>query len=247
MRGHRKSKSKIKFVALVVILVILIAVAGVFAYILQKYQVTMIYVEGNTHYTNEEIIDFVMKSRMDYNSVYLSFKYKNKEITGIPFVQAMDIKILSPDTIKIMVYEKSLAGYVEYLGKYLYFDKDGIVVESSSERTSGIPQVSGLDFDYITLYEKLPVEDDTVFNSVLSITKLLSKYKLTADRIYFTDNDEMTLYFGQVRVNLGTSDYIDEKITRLQYILPELEGMKGVLDMSDYQDVSDHVTFVQDS
>ena len=246
MKERRKRKTKIRYLVLIGILVLLIAVLGTGAYILSKYTVRTIYVEGNTHYTDAQIIDFVMESRLDYNSVYLSLKYKNKDITGIPFVQAMDIKILSHDTIKIMVYEKSLAGYVEYLGRYMFFDKDGIVVESSSERIGGIPQVSGLAFDSVALYEKLPVEDDSVFNSILSITKLLSKYELTADRIYFAGK-EVTLYFGNVRVMLGTSEYIDEKVTRLYYILPELSGRSGVLNMKDYKDTSDNVTFVQDS
>lgn len=242
----RRRQEKIIILAAVIIIILLILV-GAGIYILQKYRVTTIYVEGNIHYTDDEIIAYVLDGRLDYNSLYLSFKYKNREITGVPFVQAMDVDILSPDTIRITVYEKSLAGYVEYLGRYLYFDKDGIVVESSSERTDGIPQVSGLNFTYVTLYEKLPVEDDSIFESILDITKLLSKYKLTADRIYFEDNGEMTLYFGQVRVALGNGDYIDEKITRLQYILPQLNGMSGVLNMKEYQDSSDNVTFVRDN
>ncbi len=242
----RKSKSKVRLVILIVLSVVICGLAGGALYVWRKYQITTIYVEGNTHYTDDEIIDYVMGGRLDHNSIYLSMKYKNKEITGMPFVQAMDIKILSRNTVKIMVYEKSLAGYVEYLGRYLYFDKDGIVVESASEKTEGIPQVSGLSFDSMALYEKLPVGDDSVFGSILSITQLLSKYKLAADRIYFTDGSEMTLYFGNVRVSLGTSDYIDEKITRLQYVLPSLIGKSGVLDMRDYQDTSDHITFTLD-
>lgn len=242
----RKSKSKVRLVILIVLSVVICGLAGGALYVWHKYQITTIYVEGNTHYTDDEIIDYVMGGRLDHNSIYLSMKYKNKEITGMPFVQAMDIKILSRNTVKIMVYEKSLAGYVEYLGRYLYFDKDGIVVESASEKTEGIPQVSGLSFDSMALYEKLPVGDDSVFGSILSITQLLSKYKLAADRIYFTDGSEMTLYFGNVRVSLGTSDYIDEKITRLQYVLPSLIGKSGVLDMRDYQDTSDHITFTLD-
>lgn len=242
----RRRQEKIIILAAVILIILLILV-GAGIYILQKYRVTNIYVEGNIHYTDDEIIAYVLDGRLDYNSLYLSFKYKNREITGVPFVQAMDVDILSPDTIRITVYEKSLAGYVEYLGRYLYFDKDGIVVESSSERTDGIPQVSGLNFTYVTLYEKLPVEDDSIFERILDITKLLSKYKLTADRIYFEDNGEMTLYFGQVRVALGIGDYIDEKITRLQYILPQLSGRSGVLNMKEYQDSSDNVTFVQDN
>ena len=69
--------------------------------------------------------------------------------------------------------------------------------------------------------------------------------QLMADRIYF-DDDEMTLYFGTIRVALGTSDYIDEKVTQMHYILPELSGKSGVLDMRDYQSAEDNVTFVQD-
>lgn len=245
MKERKKRKRKIRYIVLIAILILLIAAAGIGAYVLSRYTVKTIYVEGNTHYTDAQIIGFVMENRLDYNSVYLSLKYKNKEITGIPFVQAMDIKILSRDTIKILVYEKSLAGYVEYLGRFMYFDKDGVVVESSAERIGGIPQVSGLSFDSVELYEKLPIEDDSVFGSVLSITKLLSKYDMTADRIFFSGK-EITLYFGDVRVALGTSEHIDEKVSRLYYILPELTGRSGVLNMKDYENADDNVTFVQD-
>jgi len=244
MKERRKQRKKAWYFVLAGV-VVLVLVIGIGAFFLSKYKVRTIYVEGNTHYTDAQIIDMVMESRLDYYSIYLSLKYRNREIEDIPFVQEMSIKILSRDTIKIMVYEKSLAGYVEYLGRLMYFDKDGIVVESSAERMGGIPQVSGLTFDSVQLYEKLPVEDDSVFNGILSITKLLSKYELMADRIYF-DDDEMTLYFGTIRVALGTSDYIDEKVTQMHYILPELSGKSGVLDMRDYQTAEDNVTFVQD-
>lgn len=242
----KQRKRKIRLIILIAVLVVLAGMLGGGLYIWKNYRITTVYVEGNTHYTDEEIIDYVMGGRFAQNSIFLSLKYKNKEITGIPFIQAMDIKILSRDTVKIMVYEKSLAGYVNYLGRYFYFDKDGIVVESAAQRTDGIPQVSGLNFESITLYEPLPIENAEVFGSVLSITQLLSKYKLVADRISFSEDYEMTLYFGDVRVILGTSAYIDEKVTRLQHILPNLVGKSGVLDMRDYQDVSDTVTFMQD-
>lgn len=244
MKKHRKHK--VGLIIFIVVFTLFFAIAGAGLYIWKNYQITSVYVEGNTHYTDEEIIDYVMGGRFAHNSIILSLMYKNKEITSIPFVQAMDIKILSRNTVKIMVYEKSLAGYVNYLGRYFYFDKDGIVVESAAQRTDGIPQVSGLNFESVTLYERLPIENESVFGSVLSITQLLSKYKLVADKIYFSEDYEMTVYFGNVRVILGTSAYIDEKVTRLQHILPNLAGESGVLDMRDYQDVSDTVTFTRD-
>ena len=243
---EKRRKRRLRLIILIAAFVVLAGMAGTGIYIWKNYQITTVYVEGNTHYTDEEIIEYVMGGWFAHNSIILSWIYKNKEITGIPFIQAMDIKILSRNTVKIMVYEKSLAGYINYLGRYFYFDKDGIVVESAAQRTEGIPQVSGLRFDSVALYEPLPIEDHSVFGNILSITQLLSKYKLAADRISFSEDYERTLYFGNVRVILGTSAYIDEKVTRLQHILPNLLGESGVLDMRDYQDVSDTVTFLRD-
>ena len=56
----------------------------------------------------------------------------------------------------------------------MYFDKDGIVVETSEQRTPGIPQVAGLQFGYVVMNEKLPVENEEVFEDILDITQLLS-------------------------------------------------------------------------
>lgn len=75
-----------------------------------------------------------MKGRFSHNSIYLAVKYRNKSIENIPFIEKMDVNILSPDTIRINVYEKALAGYVEYLGGYVYFDREGTVVGKAQRR-----------------------------------------------------------------------------------------------------------------
>lgn len=141
--------------------VILISVCGVLlaagilaALALKYYRVTTVYVEGNVHYSNEEIMDMVMSGTLGDNSLYLALKYRDKGVDNIPFVQKMDVDILSPDTIRITIYEKAMAGYIEYLGKYMYFDKDGIIVEASEQKSVGIPQVTGLSFGYVVMHEK---------------------------------------------------------------------------------------------
>lgn len=228
------------------ILVIAIAFAAVGYYILTYYKVTTVYVDGNIHYNNEEVTNMVMTGRYGNNSLYLAMKYRNKGIEGIPFVEKMDINILSPNTIRISVYEKALAGYVEYLGRYMYFDKDGIVVESAEVTTAGIPQVTGLDFDYIILGEPLPVENDEIFKKVLSITQLLNKYELSADKIFFGTTFDLTLYFDKIKVTLGSSENLDEKIMKLQYILPKLEGKSGTLPMNNYTEDTKIIPFNPD-
>lgn len=240
-----RRKSLIVIAALVVILPIAALIA--LKYISDNYTVTNVYVTGNTHYTNEEIMEMVMDGQFGHNSVYLSMKYRNKSIEDIPFIQKMSVEILSPDTIRINVYEKAIAGYIQYLGRYMYFDRDGIVVESSLESSDDVPLVLGLSFDHVIIHEKLPVENESVFAEILDITKLLSKYELHAEKIFFDSDYDVYLYFGGVEVSIGTRDYIDEKIIQLQYILPSLEGKSGILEMKDYNEDTINITFEEKS
>ncbi|MCR5119198.1 MAG: cell division protein FtsQ/DivIB [Lachnospiraceae bacterium] len=241
--AYREMKKKI--IALAVLLVLLIALA-VFWKILDDYEVRKVYVEGNTHYTVDEISRMVQKGWFGNNTLILSAKYSNKSITGVPFIETMDVSVEDKNTIRINVYEKALAGYVSYLDGYMYFDRDGIVVENSRVITRGIPLVTGLDFDHFVMYEPLPVKNETVFNEILGVTQMLGKYKILTDRIYFDKNYEMTLYFNDIRVELGNGDLIEEKIQRLNAILPELEGLSGVLRLGGYQTGQESITFTKD-
>lgn len=223
---------------------VLLILAGL--YIKEKYTIKTVYVEGSNHYSHDRIKDLVMQGPLGDNSLYLSFKYRNKGVDDVPFVQKMDVNIVSPDTIRIMVYEKALAGYIDYLGKYMYFDADGIIVEASDQKTLGIPMVTGLSFDHVIMHEKLQVTSPEVFEDILDITQLLNKYNIKADRIAFDKSLHKTLYFGEARVSLGSNVNIGEKILKLSSILPELEGRSGVLRMDNYSQEVRNITFEVD-
>ncbi len=234
------------------IVIVLALIAGILyaGYtFLNKYRIDpeKIYVEGNSHYTNEEIEDMVLGGMLGDNSVYLSFKYKNKKITDVPFVDAISVSVLSDDSIKISVYEKALAGYVCYLDHYIYFDKDGYVVESSNILTPGIPQVTGITFNSVEVGKKLGTGETDIFERTLDLTKLMDKYSLVVDRIYFHDGGRVTLYFGSVRVNLGDETaHIEDKVMNLPQFLEKLRGKTGVLDMEEYDETNGIYIFTAD-
>ena len=146
------------------------------------------------------------------------------------------------------LYEKALAGYVKYLDTYMYFDKDGYVVESSGIRTQGVPQITGLTFDHIVLGEQLPVENPEVFAGIMDMTKLLNKYQLTADKIYFHSSGEITIYFGQIKVAMGSDhSHLEDKLQLLPGFLEKLEGKSGTLQMENYEEGKGKFTFKPDA
>lgn len=228
-----------------VAVVLLVAFAAL-AFLLLHYRVTNVEVIGNNHYSEQEIKDMVLKGNALDNSLLLSVKYRNKSIRDIPFIESMDVEVIGADSIRIMVYEKSLAGCVTYLGKYMYFDREGIVVESAQEVTDGVPEITGLQFGYVQLYERLPVEDESIFKEILNLTQLLDKYEISADKIYFDPDMKVTLYFGDARVRLGSGSRIDEKIMQLSVMVPAIEGKSGVLDMTDFSENTKSLTFEPD-
>lgn len=240
----RRKRRLIKLIAMLSILLLLMIGAYTF---LKKFTIRNVSVDGSSHYTKEEIVDMVIKSPEDRISLVLSMKYHNTAITDIAFIQSIEVNVVSADTIHIQVYEKSLAGYIKYLGQYMYFDKDGIVVEASSRIAAGIPEITGLKFDSVILHNALPVESSEVFLEVLAITNLLNKYELDIDKIYFNKKMQMTLYMGNVRVSVGTSDKLAEKIMKLRDLQPHLDGLSGVLHLENYDGSSDTFIFTKDN
>ena len=241
MGGSKCLMMKCGLVALVMLLI-----TGGVIWFMNAFRITSVMVEGNIHYSTDQITEMVMNSDFSNNSVFLSMQYHNKSITDVPFVERIDVSVVDRQTVKITVYEKALAGYVQYLGSYMYFDKDGIVVESSNVLTPGIPEVSGLKFNHVVLHEALPVENDAIFQEILNITNLLNKHGLSATKIQFDSLYDVSLHFGKVRVIMGEDADMDQIIMHLTGILPHLEGKSGVLHMENFSEANKDITFEED-
>ncbi len=227
-------------------LIVALLLVGAYFFVVTQFSVTQVKVEGNEHYSDEEIKQIILPEGLWNNSLYLAVKYRNKEVKDIPFIEMMDVEIESNHAIKINVYEKALAGCVNYLGNYMYFDRDGIIVESSDQLTQGVPQIKGLTFEHVVMHEKLPVEDSSVFAKILNVTQLLGKYGLEADKIHFGSDMDITLYFGQARVYFGSDDKMEEKMMQLVPILPHLSGKSGILNMENFDENTENIPFNMD-
>lgn len=198
-------------------------------------------VEGGSHYTKEELQNKVITRRTDRNTILLYLRYKYGKVDSIPFVEDIDMKLVNKNTVKIQVYEKVITGCIEFMGSYMYFDKDGIVVESSSEKVSDVPFISGLSFDRLILYEKLKVQKKSLFHVILNLTQLINKFEIKIDKIQFNSDLEVTLYSGNIKILLGKRDTYDEQLAELKNLLPTAEGKNLVLDMKDFKEGQDEI------
>lgn len=198
---------------------------------------------GNTRYTDEEMKEMLFPNELSKITLYNFIRSKFKKDYNIPFIQGVDIYVTGLNSADIIVYEKSVVGCVKYMSSYMYFDKDGIVVESSNNLLEGIPIIDGLDFGRVVLYEKLPISNEKVFEEMLNITQVLVGYGITVDKITISSDNNITLYIGKIEVYLGDSSELNGKIGELRDIWEKIKDLSGILYLDNYNPIKENTTY----
>lgn len=229
-RLQRKKNSVLKRLGIRIlkITVFIIIPIGIFMYIFQLKNIT---VSGSSRYKQEQIIERLLQSEADNNTVIFYLKYKYFMDIKIPFIEKMSFELTDKNTIKIRVYDKKIIGCIEFMGDYLYFDKDGIIVESTSNRLNDIPLVKGLKYHKIVLNEKLEVQKEELFEVILNLTQQIEKRELEVNTITFNNQYEVNVDCGDVKAMLGKRSTYDEILAKLKNIMVEAEGKKLTIDM----------------
>ena len=247
-QSRSEGKKRHILLKIMMLLVILLCLAGAAGYTAATYfKVTGITYEGTDRYTDEELTAYIFGDVSNINSLRLGYDLKHDyRKVSIPFIETYEMEIEYPDKVHVVLYEKSIVAYVIYKENYMYFDKDGIVVETSAEQVSDVPLIDGLKFDSIVLYNPLPIKDESVFNTILDLSQNLRKYEIAVDKIHFNDDLSIVLYIGNVRVKFGKGDKLSEKLHELKQMEAELAGLSGVLDMENYSEGTEFITFKRD-
>ena len=186
--------------------------------------------------------DYEARMKTD-NTLEMMVRSKFDNDCNVPFVAKTDIEYVNKNKVRIQVYEKSVAGCIQYMENYVYFDKDGIVLETSPEKFENVPYIKGLKVKSWELGEPLPLEDKKKFNLILNITQLIIKYELVIDGIQFTNEDEIILYHEGIEIELGDGSNLAIQMMNLGSILEGLEGKTGVLYMKEFSDDNSTASF----
>lgn len=205
-------------------------------------------VSGSSRYSPEQIEGFLFPGHWGKNTAAAWLKNRFRPHRQIPFVEDYKVVFHSPFRVEVIIYDKSIVGYVTDMSSYLYFDRDGIIVESSGHRLEGVPLVEGLHFGRMVLYQPLPVDNPQIFEQILNLTQQLYLYEIPVDEIRYDEYGEPWLTIGEMKVTLGSSTDMDGKLSTLNDILkaqPQLKEIPGTLELNTYTESNSHagITF----
>ena len=243
IREERRRKQRLVTafkVTVIVLSVILILVLVA----INAFRVKKVVVEGNELYDQNVIEKAVLNDQYSWNSLYVFFKYKFVDTEQIPFIDTMEISLKDPQTLHIMVYEKGMMGYIYISGisENAYFDKDGFVVETSSDEIENVPLIKGIECNEVVLYEKLPIKEEQL-KKILLLTQALKRSELVPKSITYGGPNEPVISYGKVQVTIGDISLLTQKVERIAAIMPSLKGKKGMLHLENWTEESTNIVF----
>ncbi len=245
---RRKERKRNRGIRILIILLIVAGAVTAAAFIAWKaFVLETVDVVGNEIYSDEQIEEWVLNDEYSWNTLYVVLRNRFQKQDEIPFVDDMKVSMVSPTEIEVDVTEKGVLGYIYIpsLNQNAYFDQDGFVVELSDEAVHDVCQISGLDVETATLYDKLDLDNSSILKTLLSLTQLLKKYEIEPEVIYVQGSD-LLLSYGSVQADLGNSSFLNEKVLRLSEILPQLSGSSGTLHLDTWSESSTDIYFSPD-
>lgn len=240
---RKKKKRRLRIFLILIVLMILFGGIGAGLYFGAKLK--EIHFSGTKLYTEKELQPCVINDQYCWNTAYVFVKYHLKPTKELPFIEKMDVHVKGLDQIQVVVHEKEIVGYVyvPQTGQNAYFNESGIVVEISSRVLEKPAKVEGFTFREVEQNKKLPVEDTSVFQRLLSLSNILKKYQMVPKGIQIRESGDFVLQYEMASVLFGDTKQLNEKIVTLKQIMPHIKGQKGILHMEDWKNPDSNVTF----
>ncbi|MBP5652710.1 MAG: hypothetical protein J6X17_04750 [Lachnospiraceae bacterium] len=219
---------------LIIRLIVLLALAAAVIVFLTCFKLENVEIRPGSHYTEEEIRQRLFTKKTDAYTVLFVFRINKLDVPKLTFVEKVDVEMTDRNSVIIEVHDKAITGCIEHMGSFVYFDREGIAVDSSSSRLEGIPLVKGVEFGGYTQGKPVDLGRPGLFDTLLEIIMLLGKNKLTADDICFGVRDDVTMHIGGNEIQLGVCENYDLKVNNINPALAALPEGTYVIDLRNY-------------
>lgn len=110
-----------------------------------------------------------------------------------------------------------------------------------------MPLIEGLKFEWVEVDSYLEIPDKEVFNTILGISKMVDKFDIVPDSVEFSDEKGIILHYNKARIYLGEDENLEEKLTHLEAILPNIRNLTGILHMEEFSNDTVNIVFTKDN
>ncbi len=220
---------KSNIVKILILIVVLILVYSI--------KIDKINIINNSNHNDSELVNQIFGSKNNINSLSFFLRDKILPHKEIIYVERYEINWRSPVEVDLIVYTKPIIGYIKFMSNYFYFDKDGYVCESSSEKKQGIAEFTGLKIDNITLNQKLKIRDKNYMDSILNISDNMAMFdNLPIDLVNYVSISDIRLKLYEIEVRLGDNGYMETKFSVLSDMIDKIKDKKGILFLENCRD-----------
>lgn len=140
---RKKKKRKKKRYILKIIIAILVLICLYFIATSSLFAIDKIEVEGNTHFSNEEVVELsgIIKGENLFETKMSAAKKKMK---SDPYIKGVEVKRKLPNTVNIVLDERSEDALIKNEdGSYVVANSDGIILKITNEPPEA-PIIEGL-------------------------------------------------------------------------------------------------------
>lgn len=227
-KKRRKRKKRIKFLFKFILGIGLISGGTVFALTSPIFNIKDIKVSNNTQVPSDTIISL---SELKTEENIFKF-YKGTVMDKIkenPYIENVKIHRKIPNTVEIEVEERTAKYSVDYLGKYVYINTQGYLLEIS-EDSKGLPIIQGITTkeEEVEPGRRLNNEDLTRLEDVIKIINSANENGLDGKvtSIDISNKNDYSIYLSEEKkkVHLGENSNLSNKML---YVLAMIEQEKG--------------------
>jgi len=220
-------------ITFVIVVIAAIFVMSVF------FRVEDIQVEGNVHYTDEEITRAIDIEQGDNLFFYDRFATTSRAFAKLPYIEQVSVKRSLPDKMVITVVESQALAYLELGDESWTMDHGCKILGKAAEgETAMLMPIVGIDPGTLYIGETLTMKDgnsQTVeyLSEVLYQLEERGLYVQTSKIDFSNPNSVRISYGGKYTLVLGGYDRIEHKFGMFVSAMGKLlDGDVGIIDVS---------------
>lgn len=234
---YRAPRRRGSLSGLVTFLIVIVAIIFVMSVL---FRVSDIRVEGNEHYTDQEIIDAIGVEQGDNLFFFDRIAAGSRVFAKLPYVEDVSVERQLPNRVTIRVEECKALAYLSIGDEEWTIDHSCKILGKAAEGETGelIP-IYGIDPGTLMIGEKLEVADgdESLVDSLAEVLYQLQERGLDigTGRINISESKVMSFtYGGKYTVILGPGTQIEHKFAMFVSVLQQLkEGDVGTIDLSN--------------